>query len=143
MPRTEADIGRRRTLADAASGFPERTRVVLYACLPDSPAPATGATMHGLRIHAEARDWVVAAEHHDHSPLTTPRAERQKWPEVELLVLSGAVEGMVAPSEAEIAHSPEVRQRLRDWLIEHRVFAAYIGKCDAGSASTTADEVAG
>jgi hypothetical protein len=137
MPRTEADTNRRRTLADAASGFPERTRVVLYACLPDSPAP--DATMHGLRVHAEARDWIVAAEHHDHSLLTTPRAERQKWPEVELLVLSGAVEGIVASSEAEIAHSPELRQQLRDWLIERRAFAAYTG----GGASTTADEVAG
>ncbi|MFD3915466.1 hypothetical protein [Streptomyces sp. NPDC058603] len=140
MTRTEADTKRRRFLADAASGFPERTRVVLYACLPDSRAPAT--VMPGLRAHAEARDWVVAAEHHDLSPLTTPRTERRNWREVELLMRSGNVQGLVAPSEAHIAHSPELRTQLREWLAEYRVFAAYIGKRDSGGAPAKADGVA-
>ncbi|MGW6600637.1 hypothetical protein [Streptomyces sp. NPDC055036] len=139
MTRTEADTKRRRTLADAASGFSERTRVVLYACLPDLRAPAT--IMNSLRVHAEARDWVVAAEHHDSSPLTTPRTERRGWREVELLLESGAVQGLVARSETHIAHSPELRTELRKRLVECRVFAIYTGRRDPGGTSATTDEV--
>jgi hypothetical protein len=128
MNRTEPDLQRRRVLADAASGFPERTRVVLYACVPDVRDPAK--VMSGLRAHAGARDWVVAGEFHDQCPPTTPRTDRNEWPKVERLIKKGDAEGSVAPAETQIAYYPPAQNELRDWMLGLRAFAVYIWQPD-------------
>ncbi|MCC3766319.1 hypothetical protein [Streptomyces sp. UNOC14_S4] len=122
---------RRRRLADAASGFPERVAVVLYTCSCDDRDPVD--TLAALRKHAEARDWVVHSELYDTDPITKTRTDRKAWPNAARLLKNRDVEGLVAPDETEIALYPRGKERLREWLASLPAFARYIGSLPSGA----------
>lgn len=123
MNRTPDDSQRRRLLADASSGLPTRVPVVLYSCVYDGRDPE--AVMAALRMHAEARDWVVHSSLYDLTDVTSTRTDRKSWPQVDRLLTSKEVGGLVAPCEDEIAFYTPGKERLREWLLRLPAFAAY------------------
>ncbi|MEV7423903.1 hypothetical protein [Streptomyces sp. NPDC091212] len=130
--RTGEQASRRRTIADASSGFPERNRVVLYTNIGDGSDPVP--ILQRLRDHAEARDWVVPEDFvlFDTSPEHTSRRERPGWFEASRLLRECRADGLVAPAEAQIAKSPGERAELRAWLSSIQKFANYLHQASAG-----------
>ncbi|MEV4874296.1 hypothetical protein [Streptomyces syringium] len=128
---------RRRNITDASSGFPERVTVGLYACVYDDRDPE--AVIEALRKHAEARDWVVHNALYDTSDITSDRGSRESWPKVERLLQEGQVSGFVAPTEDEIAFSPQDKAQVRNWLLELPAFASYLKHKDGHSPENDAE----
>ncbi|MEW1694456.1 hypothetical protein [Streptomyces sp. NPDC091278] len=126
MNRTSVSKERRRHLADAASGFPERTRVILYACLPETVDPAP--VIARLREYADARDFVVpeGGVLIDTDPKGTARRERAGWFTVSTLLRDGAVEGIVAPSQAHIEGARGDYAEFTAWLTTYGKFVCYL-----------------
>ncbi|MER8002119.1 hypothetical protein [Streptomyces sp. NPDC095613] len=124
--RTVQQASRRRTIVNAASGFPERNRVVLYVNVPDGADPYP--ILKQLREHAEARDWIVPEgyEFCDIGPEGRSRCDRIGWFEVARLLRESKADGVVAPAETLIAASPGERDQLRLWLSSLQKFAAYL-----------------
>jgi hypothetical protein len=121
MTRTLGDITRRRTIADAASGFPARAAVVLYACIP--PGQQRADIEGALRKYAEARDWLIAGTVIDHTATATPLEHRPNWPQVRNLLASGAAHGIVTTSRRACAET-EGAPVLSEWLDTHNAFLA-------------------
>ncbi|WP_371604940.1 hypothetical protein OG345_40780 (plasmid) [Streptomyces sp. NBC_01220] len=117
--RTPGDITRRRSIADAAGGFPTRAAVVLYACI--QPGQDEAAVTALLRRHAEARDWVVAAEVVDHTSTATPLDRRPNWERARLLITTGQARGIVTTSRAACADTGDA-PAVEEWLAEHQAF---------------------
>lgn len=115
---------RHLNIANASSGFPERVTVVLYACIHDNRGVED--VLGHLRRHAEARDWVVHSALHDVDDITSPRGARQAWPDVEQLLQTRLVQGVVAPTEDEIAFYPRGKEQFRDMLLSLPAFASYL-----------------
>lgn len=113
--RTPGDVTRRRSIAEAASGFPSRAAVVLYACVP--PGQDQDDLTARLRQHAEARDWVVLAEVFDHTSTATPLGSRPAWSDARMLITSGVATGLVTTSRID-ATFPD----LEEWLRDHGAF---------------------
>ncbi|MGA6169078.1 hypothetical protein ACPEIF_02310 [Streptomyces sp. NPDC012600] len=132
MKRTTASHERRRNIADAASGFPDRTRVLLYANLPEGVDQGTVTAR--LRAFAEARDFVVPdyAVIIDSGAVARPRRERPGWFKASELLRENRVEGVIAPTIAHIASTPGGQAEFRAWLATHVKFADYP---DEGAAS--------
>lgn len=130
MNRTPASSQRRRNIADAASGFPDRTRVVLYANLDEGADPAP--VLAQLRAYAEARDWVVPDEAvlFDTGPISRSRRERPSWFEVSRLLRENRVEGLIAPTIGHIASTPQEKADFRAWLASVAKFANYLDEGD-------------
>lgn len=128
MNRTQPDIQRRRNLADAASGYMDRTRVVLYVLA--KPAEEPEEVLAALRAYAEARDWVVVDFFVDRCPITTTCTDREAWAKVAGLVEAGEVRGVIAPAEQQIVSSSLDQEALCAWLDRHMVFAAYLSRPD-------------
>ncbi|MFJ9429039.1 recombinase family protein [Streptomyces sp. NPDC101490] len=131
MTRTPESRDRRRRLADAATGFPERTRVALYACLPESasPEPVTAK----LREYAAARDFVVPEDGVviDRGLVGTVRRERPGWSKVSALLREHAIEGIVVPAIAHIEAEQGRQAELVAWLTTHGTFVCCLGESDA------------
>ncbi|UQI46700.1 hypothetical protein M1P56_21275 [Streptomyces sp. HU2014] len=115
---------RHRNIASASSGLPERVTVVLYACIYDSRDPDN--VLENLRKHAEARDWIVHSALHDVADITSSRGARQVWPDVERLLRTREVEGVVAPAEDEIVFYPQSKAQFREMLLSLPAFASYL-----------------
>jgi hypothetical protein len=116
MTRTLGETLRRRNLSDAASGFPARAAVVLYACIP--PGQTRGDVVPRLRRYAEARDWDVAATVVDYTPTATPLERRPNWPQARDAISSGRARGIVTTSRlacGETTGTPVLSQ----WLDTH------------------------
>ncbi|MET9295499.1 hypothetical protein [Streptomyces sp. NPDC003077] len=128
MNRTSASHLRRVGIAAAASGFPERVPVALYACIHDGQKPEE--VMAALRTYAEARDWVVRAALYDTTSITSTCADRQAWPEVQRLLEAREVEGLVVPHEDEVAFYQDSKQELRHWLLTLPAWATYLDVSD-------------
>ncbi|MFF4701128.1 hypothetical protein [Streptomyces chattanoogensis] len=130
MNRTPASHQRRRNIADAASGFPDRTRVVLYANVDEGQDPAP--VLAQLRAYAEARDWTIPAEGElvDTGPLSRSRRERPAWFEVSRLLRDNRAEGLVAPSIGQVASTPQEQADFRAWLASIAKFANYLNEAD-------------
>ncbi|NEA50483.1 hypothetical protein [Streptomyces sp. SID10815] len=139
MNRTPASIQRRRNLANAASGFPERSRVVLYAHITDTTDPAL--LLAELRAFAEARDWDCSEEHHyfDIGLAGSTRRERPGWFEVSRLLREGEVDGVVAPSESHIVNSPSEQGEFRAWLATIQRFTGYLHESEHEAAAPPGD----
>lgn len=134
MKRTPASTQRRRNIADAASGFPDRTRVVLYANLDEDSDP--NPVLAQLRAYAEARDWIVPDEAVlvDTGPTTRTRRGRPSWYEASRLLRENYVDGVVAPSLSQIAHSPEEQADFRSWLASIAKFGNYLDEAGEDAA---------
>ncbi|GAA2919660.1 hypothetical protein GCM10020221_14910 [Streptomyces thioluteus] len=117
---------RRRNIANASSGFPERVNVVAYALVHDSSSP--DAVLSHLRAQAEARDWIVHSTFFDVADITSNRTDRQFWPKVERLLQDRDVTGLVARCEDEIAFYPPSKEQFRGWLLERPAFVEYVGE---------------
>ncbi|MET8696936.1 hypothetical protein ABZV65_30850 [Streptomyces bauhiniae] len=115
MKRTPGDIARRANIADAASGFPSRPVVVVYAM---APADLTYNTTSQLCAQADARDWRVIAEVTDTGPYDSPLAGRIGWNTARWYINEGRASGIVLPREADTAGVPG----LTEWLREHGAF---------------------
>ncbi|MFD9488034.1 hypothetical protein ACFWBX_29520 [Streptomyces sp. NPDC059991] len=130
MTRTPGDTARRRNLADAANGFlpTGRKRVALYACISDGRDP--NDVLSELRTYAMARDWTVTAAVYDTGPLDRT-TDRYALTRVARLLEDGAVDGIVARSEADVAASTKLgRSKLDAWLegLDHPGFVDYLHK---------------
>jgi hypothetical protein len=119
MTRTPGDITRRRSIADAAGGFPSRATVVLYACI--APGQDQDDVTARLRRHAEARDWVVAGEVVDHTSTATPLEYRPNWPQAQRFITSGQAKGLVTTSRTACADTPSA-PALEEWLRDQQAF---------------------
>jgi hypothetical protein len=119
MTRTPGDISRRRSIADAAGGFPSRATVVLYACI--APGQDQADVMARLRRHAEARDWVVMDEVIDHTPTATPLDSRPNWPQARQHITAGQARGIVATPGTERAGAFD-SPTLAEWLHDQHAF---------------------
>ncbi|MFI9205323.1 hypothetical protein [Streptomyces sp. NPDC053048] len=130
MNRTPASSQRRRNIADASSGFPDRTRVVLYANLDEGSNPAP--VLDRLRAYAEARDWIVPSEAvlFDTGLTSRSRRERPGWFEVSRLLRENHAEGLVAPAIGHIADTPQDQADFRAWLASVAKFANYLDEGD-------------
>lgn len=130
MTRTPGDTARRRNLADAANGLPPtgRKRVALYACISDGRDP--NDVLSELRTYAVARDWNVAAAVYDTGPMDRVK-DRHALTRVARMLEDGAVDGIVARSEADVAASTRLgRTKLNAWLegLDHPGFVDYLNK---------------
>ncbi|MFB8020028.1 hypothetical protein ACFC36_15880 [Streptomyces rubiginosohelvolus] len=135
MKRTTASHQRRRNIADAASGFPDRTRVLLYANLPEGADPAP--VKAELRAFAEARDFVVPdnAVIIDIGAVARSRRERPGWFEASKLLRENSVEGLIAPAVTHIASTPGEQSEFRAWLASVAKFANYLDEPDEDAPS--------
>ncbi|MFE4421298.1 hypothetical protein [Streptomyces sp. NPDC056817] len=120
MTRTPGDLARRRALADAASGYPARATVVLYACI--THGQDQRAVFAQLRRHAEARDWVVIGEVTDSTAATIPLQDRPGWPAAATAITSGRASGIVV---AACTETPDI-EPVGAWLDEHRAFLSQV-----------------
>lgn len=124
MQRTQADLSRRRRLADAAAGSGiQRARVVLYACLPQGQPDVVLAE---LRAYAEARDWVVVRELVDRSSIGEPVEGRPMWPTLAALIESGQAQGIVTPMRRMCGLREPEQTRLDTWLATHQAFVVNV-----------------
>ncbi|GAB2806372.1 hypothetical protein [Streptomyces daliensis] len=121
MSRTVPDHIRRASLADAATG---RTAVVLYLCL---AADADAASpLIELRRYAAARDWTVVAELVDRCGPETTLRDREQWPSLAELLVSGRAQGFVTQSTEMWSHRPGERKRVLDWAADHHTFVCTV-----------------
>lgn len=118
MMRTQAQRRLRRSIANAAAG---RTAVVLYASTAGSDIPARDV-LSELRRYADAREWQIAEEVLDDSPLTLPLKQRAAWRRVRDLITSGHAEGVIAPTAHARDDVPEERAALDEWLADRGAF---------------------
>ncbi|MFJ8934012.1 hypothetical protein ACIRLA_46355 [Streptomyces sp. NPDC102364] len=123
MTRSHAERDRRRTIAEAASGFPTRVRVALYGCVEDE-AEGTEILV-GLRRYATARDWDVAVDVVDIGPKSLQRDHRTQWPRVRELIEQHLLDGIVVPSESHLACDAVERSGLRTWIQHKGAFAEF------------------
>lgn len=121
MTRTLGDTLRRRHIADAASGFPARAAVVLYACV--APGQRQNDLVARLREYADARDWLIAATVVDHTTTATPLDSRPNWPQVKQLIVDGTATGIVTTSRRACGET-ESAPVLSEWLNTHHAFLA-------------------
>jgi hypothetical protein len=119
MNRTPGDNARRRSIADAAGGFPARATVVLYACI--APGQDQDDVIAQLRRHAAARDWVVVSEVIDHTATATPLDSRPNWPIAAACISNGQARGMVTTSRRACADTSKA-PALSEWLRAHQAF---------------------
>lgn len=87
--------------------------MALYVCRPSPSFAMTSLTQYAL-----SRGRIVIACRADvENPLRVPPRRRPEWCEgVVPLLESGAVQGLVVPSERELADSEAERRCLRGWL---------------------------
>ncbi|MGP4090202.1 hypothetical protein [Streptomyces sp. KR55] len=123
MQRTQADLNRRRNLADAAAGVIQRARVVLYAC---TPSGETDRVLDPLRQYAAARDWDVAAELVDAVSVTWPTAVRPQWARLVELIESQQAQGIVTPMRSMCGLGNHEQDELDTWLATHHAFIANV-----------------
>jgi hypothetical protein len=117
MTRTPGDTARRRNIADAAAGFPNRATVVLYARI--APCDDQQEVIARLRRHAEARDWVVVGEVINYTQTDAPYAQvGHGWQAAKRLVTSGQAKGIVTTSRQACADVAG----LDEWLLDQQAF---------------------
>ncbi|MFI6341078.1 hypothetical protein [Streptomyces sp. NPDC050535] len=113
---------------------PASTGVVLYTTSPTSQTAAH--TLAALRDFAEQQGWTVAHEAYDLAPLHVALRLRTGWRTVERTLATGESDGLLAPSEHEVATTPAEQTALRGWLLSLPAFAAYPHAGAPGSAVT-------
>ncbi|HEY8985459.1 MAG TPA: hypothetical protein VIU15_38545 [Streptomyces sp.] len=130
MQRTHGDLIRRRRLIDAASGHIERTKVVLYACLPaDEPVSQFGSeekVLSVLRQYADARDWVVACELIDRQSINTTPDTRPAWLRLQTEIEGGTAQGIVTPMRRMCGLRDPEQTRFDTWLASHNAFVVTV-----------------
>ncbi|MEU4348320.1 hypothetical protein [Streptomyces sp. NPDC023838] len=99
-------------------------RVALYACISDGRDPKP--VMDELRTYASARDWTVTAAVYDTGPLDRT-TDRYALARVARLLEDGAIDGIVARSEADVAASTKLGRARLDGL-ERPAFVDYLHK---------------
>lgn len=127
MTRTLGDISRRRNIADAASGFPSRAAVVLYA----RPEPGQDGQdiVAQLRRYADARDWVVIEEVIDPLPAAIPLQDRPGWRVARNAITSGQAKGIVASACSQMP----IAATLKEWLRDNQAFLSEVATMPAAS----------
>ncbi|MFE0771935.1 hypothetical protein [Streptomyces sp. NPDC058861] len=137
MNRTPASYARRRNIADAVSGFPERTRVILYASLPEGTDREP--IINDLRAYAKAKDFVVPDEAVivDIGFVGRSRRERPGWFQASKLLRENMAEGVITPNRLHIANTPGEQGEFDAWLAS---LVKFINYADASDEDVHADD---